>query len=90
MLAMTYIYVGEVDFGLEQARRCLYNLVQKGYTWNQPCIVQAATGERISGYDYYQNLMLWALPAAIEDLDLGEHCASGGFVDRIIKAGSRV
>jgi uncharacterized protein (DUF608 family) len=89
MLAMTCIYAGEVDFGLEQARRCLYNLVQKGYTWNQPCIVQAATGERISGYDYYQNLMLWALPAAIENADLREASAFGGFVDRVIKAGSR-
>ncbi len=88
MLAMTYIYTGEADFGLEQARRCLYNLVQKGYTWNQPCIVQAATGERISGYDYYQNMMLWALPAAIESADLREHCAPGGFVSRIIAAGA--
>jgi uncharacterized protein (DUF608 family) len=87
MLAMTYIYAGEADFGLEQARRCLYNLVQQGYTWNQPCIVQAATGKRISGYDYYQNLMLWALPAAVENVDLREACASGGLVDRVIKAG---
>jgi len=89
MLAMTCIYAGEVDFGLEQARRCLYNLVQKGYLWNQPCIVQAATGERISGYDYYQNMMLWALPAAIEHADLSAACSAGGLVDRIIKAGSR-
>jgi uncharacterized protein (DUF608 family) len=87
MLAMTYIYAGEVDFGIEQARRCIHNLLQKGYTWNQPCIVQAATGERISGYDYYQNMMLWSLPAAIGDTHLGVPCASGGLVDRVIAAG---
>jgi len=59
----------------------------KGYTWNQPCIVQAATGERIGGYDYYQNLMLWALPAALAGEDLAAPCAPGGLVDRIIAAG---
>jgi uncharacterized protein (DUF608 family) len=89
MLAMTFIYAGETEFGLEQARRCLFNLIEKGYTWNQPCIVQAATGERISGYDYYQNMMLWALPAAIENADLHGPCAPGGLVDRMIQAGSK-
>ena len=87
MLAMTYMYAGELSFGLEQARRCLHNIVQKGYTWNQPAIVQAATGERISGYDYYQNMMLWSLPAAVEAQDLAGPCASGGLVDRVIQAG---
>ncbi len=89
MLAMTYIYAGETDFGLEQARLCLSNLIEKGYTWNQPCIIQAATGERISGYDYYQNMMLWALPAALEKADLQGPCAPGGLVARVIEAGSK-
>ena len=89
MLAMTYMYAGELSFGLEQARRCLHNMVQKGYTWNQPAIVQAATGERVSGYDYYQNMMLWSLPAALEAQDLAGPCASGGLVDRVIQAGKR-
>jgi uncharacterized protein (DUF608 family) len=87
MLAMTYMYAGEVEFGLEQARRCMHNLVQKGYTWNQPCIIEAATGERISGYDYYQNMMLWSLPAAIEGTNLQGPCSPGHLVDLIIKAG---
>lgn len=87
MLAMTYIYAGDVNFGLEQARICLVNLVGKGYYWNQPCIIEAATGERISGYDYYQNMMLWSLPAVIEQTDLLGPCVEGGLVDLIIKAG---
>jgi len=90
MLAMTYIYAGEEVFGLEQARRCLQNIVQKGYTWNQPCVVQAATGERISGYDYYQNMMLWSLPAALERQNLAGPCAQGGLVDRVIRAGKNI
>jgi uncharacterized protein (DUF608 family) len=89
MLAMTYIYAEETDFGVEQARRCLFNLIEKGYTWNQPCIVQGATGERISGYDYYQNMMLWSLPAALENADLCGPCARGGLVDRVIQAGRK-
>lgn len=90
MLAMTYMYAGDLDFGLEQARRCMHNLMEKGYTWNQPCIVQAATGDRISGYDYYQNMMLWSLPAALEGKDLSGPSASGGLVDRVVQAGNNV
>jgi uncharacterized protein (DUF608 family) len=90
MLAMTYMYAGEFDFGLEQARRCMHNLMEKGYTWNQPCIVQAATGDRISGYDYYQNMMLWSLPAALEGKDLSGPSAPGGLVDRVVQAGNKV
>jgi uncharacterized protein (DUF608 family) len=89
ILAMTYIYAGETDFGVEQARRCIFNLIEKGYTWNQPCVVQAATGERMSGFDYYQNMMLWALPAALEGADLRGPCAPGGLVDRMIQAGRK-
>jgi uncharacterized protein (DUF608 family) len=89
MLAMTYMYAGDMEFGLEQARKCLENLLNKGYYWNQPCIVQAATGERISGYDYYQNLMLWSVPAAVEGKDLHGPCAPGGVVDRVIEAGRK-
>jgi uncharacterized protein (DUF608 family) len=89
MLAMTYMYAGEMEFGLDQARLCTENLVKKGYYWNQPCIVQAATGERISGYDYYQNCMLWSLPAAVVGKDLKGPCAPGGLVDRVIEAGRK-
>lgn len=89
MLAMTYMYAGEIEYGLEQARRCMYNLIQKGYTWNQPCIIEAATGERISGYDYYQNMMLWSLPAAIDGKNLIGPCSSGGIVDRVLRAAKK-
>lgn len=87
MLAMTYIYAGEADFGLEQARCCLYNLVQKGQIWEQPCIYNPKTGERKSGFDYGQNMMLWSLPAVLENADLRGPCAPGGLVDQVIKAG---
>jgi uncharacterized protein (DUF608 family) len=90
MLAMTYMYAGEMDFGLEEAHRCMYNLMHKGYTWNQPCVIEAATGERLGGYDYYQNMMLWSMLAAVERKDLCGPCAPGGLVDRVIRAGKGV
>jgi uncharacterized protein (DUF608 family) len=89
MLAMTYIYAGEKNIGLEEAHRCIHNLMVKGYTWNQPCIVQAKTGERINGYDYYQNMMLWSMPAALLGKDLRSPCISNGLIDLILRAAAR-
>jgi hypothetical protein len=64
--------------------------VKFGHTWTQPNIVNGATGERIYGSDYYQNLMLWTLPAGIERKDLAPACAQGGLIERMIKAGKKV
>jgi uncharacterized protein (DUF608 family) len=88
MRAMTYMYTGEVDFGLEQARRCLHNLMSRGYTWSQPGITNA--GERFLGFDYYFNMMLWSLPAAVEGGDLRGPCVPGGLVDQVIQAGKKI
>jgi hypothetical protein len=41
----------------------------------------------VFGTDYYQNMMLWALPAAIAGQDLSASCASGGLIDRVLEAG---
>jgi len=89
MLAMTYMYEGEVDFGLELARRHWHNIVcEKGRTWDQPNILRGDvdTGEFVYGHDYYQNMMLWALPAAMQGEDLSAPTRPGGLVDRMIKA----
>jgi hypothetical protein len=45
------------------------------------------TGERTFGTDYYQNMMLWALPAALAGTDLRGPCAPGGLVARLLAAG---
>ena len=45
MLAMTYMYAGEVDFGLELARKSWHNLVcLQGYTWDMPNIMRGDVG----------------------------------------------
>ena len=87
MLAMTYIYEGDREFGLELARRCLHNLtIDVLSTWNQPNIVRGDTGDRLFGSHYVQNMMLWALPAALEGKDIATFCAPGGLVDRVLEA----
>jgi hypothetical protein len=44
------------------------------------------TGERTFGNDYYQDLMLWSLPAALAGQDFAAPSQPGGLVDRIIQA----
>jgi uncharacterized protein (DUF608 family) len=89
MLAMTYMYYGERDFGLELARKAWHNIVcRQGYTWDMPNIMRGDvdTGERVFGNDYYQDMMLWSLPAALAGQTVNGPCKPGGLVDRIIKA----
>jgi uncharacterized protein (DUF608 family) len=89
MLAMTYMYRGQKEFGMELARKNWHNIVcRQGYTWEMPNILRGDvdTGERRSGTDYSQDMMLWSLPAAIEGRDFGAPTKPGGLVDRIIKA----
>ncbi len=91
MLAMTYMYQGEKDLGLELARRCWENIVCiQRLAWDQPNFLRGDvdSGERVFGNDYYQNMMLWSLPAALAGQDLTAPCAPGGLVQRIIEAGA--
>lgn len=89
MLAMTYMYQGQVSFGTELARRVWHNLIcLQGYTWDMPNIMRGDvdTGERTFGNDYYQDMMLWSLPAALKGEDFAAPTRPGGLVDRVIKA----
>ena len=90
MLAMTYMYEGERQFGLELARRGLEAItLVSDSEWDQPNIIKGDTGERLFGTDYGQNMLLWALPAAAEDKDLTAFCTPGGFADRILQAAKK-
>lgn len=92
MLAMTYMYNGEKEFGIELARKVWNNIFNiQGYTWDMPNIMRGDvdTGERTFGNDYYQDMMLWSLPAAIENADFGAPAKPGGLVYRVRKAAQR-
>ena len=89
MLAMTYMYKGQTEFGVELARKVWHNLVcLQGYTWDMPNIMRGDvdTGERTFGNDYYQDMMLWSLPAALEGHELDAPTKPGGLVNRVIAA----
>lgn len=87
MLAMLYMYEGEADFGLDLARRCMHGLVCRGgRPWDAANVVRGDTGEGVYGSDYYQNMIIWSLPLALEQGDLSAVRKPGGLVDRILTA----
>ncbi len=85
MLAMTYMYEGHRAFGLDLLQRCLANIVRWGYVWDFPNTTRGDcdTGQRTFGADYYQNMMLWAVPAALQQADLTAPGADQGLVQRM-------
>jgi uncharacterized protein (DUF608 family) len=92
MLAMTYMYNGQREFGLDLARRCWENIIcTYGYTWDLPNIMRGDkdTGQRVWGTDYYQDMMLWSLPAAMAGQTLDAPARPGGLVDRVRRAAQR-
>jgi hypothetical protein len=85
MLAMTYMYYGERQFGLDLARKTVREIVKRGWYWDWPVVIDGA--QLRIGSDYYQNLMLWSLPAAMKGEDLTGPTKKGGLVERMIAAG---
>jgi len=86
MLGSTYLYQDQRETGMELVKNCMHGIVKWGYTWTQPNIVNGATGKRVYGSDYYQNLMLWIVPAAMSKTDIRAACAPGSLVDKVIQA----
>ncbi len=88
ILGMTYLYAGQREFGLQFLERALAQMVcVERHPWDLPNVILGDTGKRHFGTDYYQNMILWAVPVALERQDLQGFCRSGGLVDRIIRAG---
>jgi hypothetical protein len=84
------MYEGQRDFGLEMLKRCMQNIVCKwGYTWEFPNTVRGDvdTGQAAFGADYYQNMMLWAVPAALQGKDLTGPAKGDGLIARVLQAG---
>jgi uncharacterized protein (DUF608 family) len=87
IVAMTYMYNGKRELGIEIARRNMDNLIRvQGYPWDLPNLIRCDTGRRTYGCDYYQNMVLWGLPAAMAGQDLGGPCRAGGVVNRVLSA----
>ena len=89
VLAMTYLYAGKRELGLDLVQKFWENLcLQQGHNWDLPNMIHADTGRRVFGTDYYQNMILWALSAAIAGQDLRAASAPDGLIERVIEAGA--
>ena len=87
IVAMTYMYHGCREFGLEMLRRIMYNVVcRQRHPWDTPNLLRLDTGEKTYGTDYFQNMILWAVPAALAGESLASLCAPGRLIDRILQA----
>jgi len=87
MTAMLYLYYGQTEFGLNLARQTLHTLVvENGRSWDQAILFSSGTGKALYGNDYYQNLILWTLPAAMAGCTLADLCQPGRLVDQILQA----
>ena len=90
IIGATYMYEGQREFGLEMVRRCQVALNQTwGYTWDQPNMIRADTGQKGWGTLTTLNMDLWVVPAALMGKDLSGFCAAGGLVDRMIQAANK-
>ena len=87
MLAMVYMQYGQAEWGLKLLYDlCYNNTIRHGHAWDAPCFINCETGAVNSGTDYYQYLMLWSLPAALQNTSLAGSSAHGGFVEKIMQA----
>ena len=75
--AMTFIYQGQRETGLEIARR-IYEAVAltSRSPWKQHCLIDADSGLPVWGEDYYSNMVIWALPMAVCNLDIEQFTRS--------------
>jgi non-lysosomal glucosylceramidase len=82
----TMMYEGLGKEGSEYARRLMQTVVvANGVGWELPNILNADGSVR-HGDDFYQLMILWALPLAMNKESLAKSC-SEGFVQRVLNAG---
>ena len=90
IVAMTYMYRGWRELGLEISRRNMDNIIRvQGLGWDMPNLIRCDDGRRTYGADYYQNMVLWGLPAALANQDLSGPCQPGGLVSRILQSAAK-
>jgi len=83
--AMTFLYHGQTETGLEIAKRIYEAIALKTRSpWNQRCLISSETGLPVWGDDYYSNLVIWAAPMALAGEDVRRFSRPGGLVARMI------
>ena len=88
--AITFIYEGQKEFGLELLRKNLHlSYCDWGYQWDGTCSCSAGgdTGEVNYGWDYWFNWSIWTAPAALLNQDITSLTKPGGLVHKMLEAG---
>jgi hypothetical protein len=86
ILGMNYLYAGQREFGLAFIQRAMEEMIcVQRHPWDLPNMILGDTGRRHFGTDSYQNMMLWAAPAALAGQDIRASCASGSLIARVIQ-----
>lgn len=71
--AMTFLYHGRRDTGLEIAKRMYEAMAVKTRSpWNQRCLLNGETGLPQWGDDYYSNMVIWTVPVALSGQSIAE------------------
>jgi uncharacterized protein (DUF608 family) len=90
-LAMTMMFHGERAKGVELAQRVVENIVlNQRVQFDLPNRYDRQTGRITHGTDFYQNMIIWAMPAALEQMDLAAASGCGSLVARVLAAAQRV
>jgi len=87
--ALTFIYEGQREFGLDLLRRNLQlSYCTWGYLWDGTncCSAGGDTGEVNYGWDYWFNWSIWVAPAALARSDVAALARPNGLVHRILEA----
>ncbi len=88
--AITFIYEGQREFGIDLLRKNLeLSYCKWGYLWDGTncCSAGGDTGEVNYGWDYWFNWSVWVAPAALLNTDITALVKPGGLVHRVIEAG---
>jgi hypothetical protein len=84
--AATIIYEDRASDGMEMARRMMAAIVLESRAgWEMPNLLNS-DGKIIHGTDFYQMMILWALPLALRGEGISEICAEGSWINRILQA----
>ena len=87
--ALTFIYEGHKDFGLDLLHKNLEtSYLTWGYTWDGTncCSAGGDTGEVNYGWDYWFNWSIWNAPAALLNKDITALSQPGGLVHKLLEA----
>ena len=90
IVAATLAYEGDLDGCKQLAAEVMQNIVlRQKAMWDMPNIVEPVDGKITHGTDFYQMMVIWALPMALRGQSIQEFCADGGFVSELASVSSR-